>query len=81
MFTCILCNNNSNCLDPNNLGSELQLNFNDFRYHLPIATGDSGYIDYIYFCNDCCNEINQIRTNYGLKSFKLRNIKQYKETE
>ena len=82
-FKCILCNNNSKSLTPD-LGvrdKHDEVTFDMFRYHLPISgeTDTTVMVDYLLFCNDCCNDINKIRTDkYGLEPYKLRNNKYYK---
>jgi len=79
-FECILCNNNSLSLAPKSgvRDKHYEVTFNMFRYHLPVA-GEKCHVDYLLFCNDCCNDINKIRTDkYGLEPYKLRNNKYYK---
>jgi hypothetical protein len=74
-FTCALCENRS-IYKQNKTGDIL---FSMFPFH--IATVEEGkYTNYLLFCNDCCNDINKLRTDkHKLQPYKLRNNKYYKE--
>ena len=85
MFTCIICDNNSKSLAPKSgvRDKHYEVTFDMFRYHLLIAgEKDQSRLDYLLFCNDCCNDINKIRTDkYRLEPYKLHNNVFYQQED